>query len=53
MVLALAATLLSIWWILWAVFHLAGGAVHLLLAAGLTALVWCVAGSSDLRADPD
>lgn len=53
MVLALAAALLTIWWMLWAVFHLAGGVVHLMLVAGLFTLVWRVVSSSDLRADGD
>lgn len=49
MVLALAAAALISWWLLWAVFHLAGGIIHLLLAAGLITLVWRVVASSDLR----
>jgi len=53
MVLALSVAALSIWLMLWGLFHLAGGAVHLLLAAGLLTLVWRVVRGSDLRADLD
>lgn len=42
MVLALAVVLLVSWWLLWGIFHLAGGAVHLTLAIGLGLLVWRV-----------
>ena len=40
MVLALALALFVSWWFLWGIFHLAGGPVHLLLAAALLALLW-------------
>lgn len=51
MVLALSAAALSIRLMLWAMFHPAGGPVHLLLALGLLTLVWRVIRGSDLRAD--
>jgi hypothetical protein len=49
MLAALAATLLFVWLLLWGVFHLAGGAVHLLLVAGLALFVLRVARSGDWR----
>ncbi|HXR98300.1 MAG TPA: hypothetical protein VN709_10715 [Terriglobales bacterium] len=49
MLLALAATLLFVWLLLWGVFHLAGGAIHLLLVAGLLILLLAALRSEDWR----
>lgn len=51
MVLALAIVLLGTWLLLWGIFHLAGGAIHAALAAGLGLLVFRIVRSSDLRGE--
>lgn len=50
MLSALIIALLVIWLMLWGIFHLAGGPIHLLLVAGLLLLVLKVVRISDLRA---
>ena len=49
MLQTLAATLLVIWLLLWAIFHLAGGPIHLLVVAAILILVYRIATQSNMK----
>lgn len=49
MVIALFTAMVTVWWFLWGIFHLAGGAIHLVLAAAFLLLVYRTVQASRLR----
>lgn len=50
MVLAFFIALLVFWWLLWGIFHLAGGPIHFVLAAAFLVVLYRTIQASNVAA---